>query len=412
MTSRATTRAVVAVFIVASMLHAQQFPREQPGAPRVFLLDGKQMQAIRERIHNGDKSFAPALVALERDAKVALKSIPCSVIDKTVTPPSGDKHDYMSQGPYWWPDPQKPDGLPYIRRDGERNPEIKNFSDYYNMGKMAGDVETLALAYYFLGDEKYAVKAAELLRTWFLNSATRMNPNLQYAQGIPGITTGRGIGLIETDEFLKVVESVGLLAGATAWTEADQRGMEEWFAKFLEWMLESQNGREEAAAKNNHGTFYDMQVVSYALFTGNKDLAVSVLREVGPKRIARQIEPDGRQPLELERTRAWSYSIKNVLGLMVLARLGENVDVDLWHYKTADGRSIPKALDYLLPFAFGEQMWPYKQITEWSPQDAFDLMRRAAAKYPDNRGFQAMVSKLPKLDAESRDNLLIPKISN
>jgi hypothetical protein len=380
----------------------------QPSAPRVFLLDGKYLQSTRERIRQGDKSLAPALEALQHDAQAALKSGPFSVVDKNITPPSGDKHDFMSQAPYFWPDPQSPNGLPYIRRDGQRNPEIRNIPDDCIMSKMRDDVETLALAYYFTGDEKYAVKAAELLRTWFLDPATRMNPNLQFAQAVPGVNTGRGTGIIESTGLTSVVDSIGLLAGSKAWTESDQLGMEEWYAKYLKWMQESQPGRAEGAAINNHGTFYDMQVASFALFVGKKDLAASVLREAETKRIARQIEPDGRQPLELARTNSWSYSITNLRGLMSLAKLAENVDVDLWNYQTADGRSIHKALDYLLPFAFGEQKWPHQQIGRWSPRGAFGLLRRAALKYPDER-YRSLVSKLPEWDVPNWDNLFHPK---
>jgi alginate lyase len=346
-----------------------------------------------------------ALARLEREAQRALTSGPFSVTSKTVTPPSGDKHDYMSQAPYFWPDPSKPNGLPYIRRDGERNPEIDKITDHRVMDQMAGAVETLALAYHFKHDEVYAQKATKLLRAFFFDPETRMNPNLQFGQGIPGITAGRGIGLIETRGLTRVVDAITLLKGSKAWTNADQKGLEDWFAKFLQWMIESKNGRDEAAAKNNHGTYYDVQVVSFALFLGMKELARSVLETAKTKRIAMQIEPDGRQPLELARTKAWSYSVGNLDGLMQLANLGDKLGLDLWRYQTSDGRSIRKALDFLAPFATGQSQWTYQQLGEWPPQMLFPLIRRAAAHYNDEK-FRLLLSKVPAANVDDRSNLL------
>jgi len=379
-------------------------------APRVFLLDAKKLLDTKQRIRAGDQTFDQALAKLEREAQKALGDGPFSVVTKTATPPSGDKHDYLSQAPYFWPDPQKPNGLPYLRRDGERNPEIRKYPDHESLDKLINAVSTLALAYYFKGDEAYAAHAAKLLRAWFLEAETRMNPNLQYAQGIPGINTGRGIGLIETRGLTQVVDAVGLLSGSTAWTAADHRGVQTWFERFLGWMLESANGRDESASKNNHGTYYDAQVASFALFVGKKELAAQVLQTSQQKRIARQVEPDGRQPLELARTNALGYSVMNLQGLMTLAALGENVGLDLWHYGTADGRSIRQAIEYLAPFALGEQKWPHQQISQWSPQTLFSLLRQAAAKYQDPK-FRALLAKAPTVDAADRSHLLYPKPS-
>jgi hypothetical protein len=374
-------------------------------APRVFLLDAERLAANKRRINDGDKTLEAALIKLESDARKALTQEPTSVVTKATTPPSGDKHDYMSQAPYFWADPAKPNGLPYIRRDGERNPEINKISDHHTMDLMVAATRTLALAYYFKGNEEYAARGVQLLRAWFLHPATRMNPNLQYAQAIPGINTGRGIGLIETRGLADVVDSIGLLAGSQALSSADQKGLEEWYAKFLQWMLDSKNGRDEAAAKNNHGTYYDVQTASFALFVGKRELAKRILETARQKRIAAQVEPDGRQPLELVRTRAWGYSNGNLDGLMLLAQLGENLQVDLWSFQTKDGRGIRRALEYLYPFAVGEKKWTYQQLGEWPPQQLFPLMRRASIRYRDEK-FKAMMTKIPALEPDARQRLV------
>lgn len=377
----------------------------QPAAdPRVFLSDAHKLSDVRQKIRAGDKTFDEALQKLEREAQQALNAGTFSVVTKAVTPPSGDKHDYMSQAPYFWPDPSKPNGLPYLRRDGERNPEINKITDHRSLDQMIAAVRTLSLAFYLKGDEKYAAKAAQVLRAWFIDADTRMNPNLQYAQGIPGINTGRGIGLIETRGLTEVVDSIGLLAGAQAWTNSDQRSVEDWFDHFLQWMLTSKNGRDEAAAKNNHGTYYDIQVISFALFLNKKALAKQIAEAARQKRIAVQIEPDGRQPLELARTRAWGYSNGNLDGLMQLARLAENVGVDLWTYRTQDGRSIRRALEFLYPFGVGEQKWTYQQLGGFDGTSLFTLMRRAAVHY-DDAAFRNMMTRISKLGPSDRQVL-------
>lgn len=334
---------------------------------------------------------AAARDALLKAADRALETKPVSVMDKTKTPPSGDKHDYLSQAPYWWPDPSKPDGLPYIRRDGETIPS-RSTSDFdrTSIGRMIGAVSTLGFAFHESGAEKYAEHATKLLRVWFLDPATKMNPNLNYAQGIPGITEGRGIGIIDTSGFVEVVKACQWLEKSKAFTAADGQGMKQWFAAYLDWMQTSKNGKEEDAAENNHGTYYDVQAATYALYTGHKEIARKIVEAAKLKRIAKQIKPDGEMPLELARTKAFTYDTGNLRGLFDLADLAKGLDVDLWHFETADGRSIRKALDYLAPYVDASKKWPQQQIdtgevTLGMRIDLAVLLRRAALVYHDPR---------------------------
>jgi hypothetical protein len=351
-----------------------------PAQPRVFLLNAMKLSGVRTADPSDPRRQEIVHAAVDQ-ADHAMTEGPFSVMDKAITPPSGDKHDYMSHAPYFWADPSKPDGLPYIRRDGEHNPEIKKITDHDEWSRMGEAARTLALAYYFTGKPEYADRAALLLRTWFLNPATKMNPNLEFGQGIPGINTGRGIGIIESRVLVDVVDAAGLLAGSGAWSVSDQEGIADWLKKYLNWMRTSDKGKAEDAAKNNHGTWYDLQVVDIALFLSDTQLAKDTLERVKTRRIAVQIEPDGRQLLELARTNAWGYSNGNLDGLCKLATLGDVTGVDLWNFKTTDGRSIRAAVDFLLPYAAGEKKWDYQQIGGFHADAMLPTLLRAAKAY-------------------------------
>ena len=315
---------------------------------------------------------------LRRAAAVARTNVAETVTAKTMVPPSGDKHDYMSFGPYWWPDPSKPDGLPYIRRDGEENPAAKTGSDRVRLERMVDDVEILAAAAKRFNDRAAGAEAVRKLRVFFLDPKTAMHPNLNYGQAIPGRCTGRGIGLIDT-RFLvnRLLDALAVLGQTGDLPAADLAALKSWFAAYLDWMLTSPIGRDEQDEHNNHGTAYDLQAAGLAWFVGREDLARRILENDTKKRIASQIQPDGSQPHELARTRSLTYATMNATLFCELALVGEKVGVDLWGYETADGRSIRKAVEWLMPYWSREKAWTRRQITPIPD----DIGREALAIY-------------------------------
>ena len=375
--------------------------------PRVFGLRPGVLSKARERLATNDPAIASARVKLLADADKALQLKPLSVMDKPKAGASGDRHDYFSTAPYFWPDPAKKDGLPYIRKDGQRNPESQNeFSDSPRLAQLSNASHTLALAYYFTGREAYAEQAALLLRTWFLDPATRMNPNFNRAQAIPGVTPGRGIGMIESRNFTAVADAAGLLARSTHWTSANQKGLVDWMRAFIEWAQTSKNGRDEAAAKNNHGTYYDEQIAHLALFTGQTNLARSLIESAKETRLAAQIKPDGSQPLELARADAFGYSRFNLQAFFALATLGEHAGVDLWHFKSPEGASLRQALDFLMPYVEQpDKEWPYDHGKKQN-RSLGTLPWEAYAVYGDARHLKVL-RKIPGYE-QQREALFYP----
>ncbi|HKS96405.1 MAG TPA: alginate lyase family protein [Terriglobia bacterium] len=360
--------------------------------PELLMVDGSHVAAVRDSLRRGGPQFKGALTELEADANRGLTVAPMSVMDKDVTPPSGDKHDYMSQAPYWWPDPSKPGGKPYIRKDGQRNPEIDKITDRANLQRLARTSFALALAFYFTGRQDYARHAARLVRVWFLDPATRMNPNLNFGQGIPGIATGRAAGIVETRFLPQIIDSVTLLQGSSAWTVSDGNGFKGWMGAYLKWLQESPLGHEEAKRRNNQETWYELQVVALALYTGRDDVAWVTLQR-SQAAIGKEFEPDGSQPRELARTRSWDYSIFDLTAFLHLATLGTRVGVDLWNYQAPNGGSLRKGADYLIPFATGDKRWPYKQITPFRASELHPVLRLAAVGWK-NPKYRAIAQQI------------------
>lgn len=336
-----------------------------------------ELESTRKMVRAGKASVTPACTDLLKEADKYLSSKPLSVTQQGVTPPSGDKHDYMSMGPYWWPDPNKPDGLPYIRRDGEVNPETRKMVAATNLSKTVDRINKLSLAYYFSGEEKYAEKASELLRVFFLDPETKMNPNLTYGQAIPGRCTGRAIGLIDTSKLGSMMDSVLLLDGSESWTGADKKAMQAWIREFYTWMLESEIGKEEEIQKNNHGTAYDKQICQYALYCGDVEVARNQLLGVTKARMDVQFPADASQPLELARTNSWGYSTANLSLWMELVGIAEGLGIDMWEWKNDKGVGLKDVVEWYFPYVLEGKPWIKKDISPKRNSASIDRILRS-----------------------------------
>ena len=363
------------IFIVL-LLFSRAFAQDT----NLSLLNPILLASKRNAYKNGDVQLVKQVQMVLKNADKFLSVNPESVMDKALSPTSKSKHDYMSMAPYWWPDTTKQDGLPYIRKDGVRNPIIKKITDHEFLGNLENRCKFLSLAYYFTSEEKYADKAQQLLNVWFLNPATKMNPNLDYAQAIPGRNDGRGNGIIESRVLVNIADWVCLLNGAKSFTNSDRDGIKAWYKDYLNWMLTSKNGVEESKSKNNHGTHYDAQIASFSIFIGDFELAKNIVT-AAKKRIHIQIDSNGKQPLELERTNAYSYSTMNLDGWFNLAMVGNKVGVDLWNYQA---ESLKKAINWLFPYALEEQPRTYKQLINYNSSEMYKLLMIASAKYKGN----------------------------
>ncbi|HZE84771.1 MAG TPA: alginate lyase family protein [Puia sp.] len=362
-------------------LKAQQ-PAATAQSPRVFLMNTTRLAELKTKLAGQDAAIVQLVSRLRTEADKFLPMRPVSVMDKPTMPPSGDKHDYMSRAPYFWYDSTKPNGLPYVNRDGQRNPEIYLITDRRYVGELSNACRVLALAWWLTGEKKYAVKASELLTHWFIEDSTRMKPNLEYAQAVPGLNNGRGIGIIESISLMGIVDAAGLLEGSAAWTKNDATALRTWYAQYLDWMLTSKNGKDEHGTRNNHGTWYLVQATDFALYTGDTATARRLAAE-GSQRIDKQVEKDGRMPLELERTTALHYCTYNLQAYFALATLAKQTGIDLWNYENPQGASIRTALDWLKPYALGEKKWEYQQIDKYNSNEYIALLMVAASAYHD-----------------------------
>ena len=341
------------------------------------------------------------------DAALGLEPI---TITKFRAPLSeGGPNDFYSNGDYWWPDPAKPNGLPYIQRDGQSNPD--NFSEHRRcIAQLSDAVAALAAAYKITGEDRYAAKAAELLRVFFLDPRTRINPSLKYAQAIPGRTPGRGTGIIDTLHLVEVPLAIQALQKSPAFPPDVLAGLKAWFGDYADWMMTSKNGQDEANAHNNHAVAFFLQIAAFAGFTGDEAKLAECRRRFKEVFVAKQMAPDGSFAAELKRTKPYGYSIFQLDNMASLCQLLSTDKDNLWAFSLSDGRGIRKAMEFLYPYLADKSKWPHQpDVQAWDGWPARQPSLLFAGLGLHEQKYLDLWRKLPAdpTNAEVRRNIAI-----
>jgi hypothetical protein len=310
---------------------------------------------------SGTGQAAPHAAQLDRARILRAAQADLGLAPQTITAfpaprSSGGPHDFYSEGDYWWPDPAHPGG-PYIQRDGLSNPD--NFVAHRQaLLRFAVQVPELVAAWKITGDKRYAGHAVAHLRAWFVDPATRLNPNLEYAQAVFGRSKGRGIGIIDTVHLVEVARAIEVLEAGHALAPAEGERIKAWFTAYLDWLVHSRNGQQERDAKNNHGSCWLLQVAAFAHLTGGETLLAYARERYKTVLLPTQLAADGSLPLELKRTKPYGYALFDLEALAALCEILSTPSDDLWTYTTPDGRGIAKAMAWMVPYIRDKSRWP------------------------------------------------------
>ena len=329
----------------------------------LFLCFVFAFQAKADDVYTADAAKVLKKQILQ-EAKWALAQVPITVTAQSSPRSAGGRHDYFSEGDYWWPDPNNPKA-PYIQKDGLTNPD--NFVAHrHALIRFSKIIGALASAYKITGDEKYVKHAFLHLKAWFVNAETLMNPNLLFAQAIQGRFTGRGIGIIDTIQLMEVAQGVLVMQHSKAADNTALAAIKKWFAEYLTWLTTHQYGKDEMNAENNHGTCWTMQVASFAKLTENKALLSFCRERYQTLHLPNQMATDGSFPRETKRTKPFGYSLFNLDAMATICQILSNNETNLWAFQLADGRSIKKGIEYLYPFVNDKSLWPFqKDVMHW-----------------------------------------------
>jgi hypothetical protein len=315
-------------------------------------------------LSGSEKSVNRQVIRLLRTEIIAradkvLYENPVSIIAFTCDRSAGGIHDFYSEGDYWWPDPENPDG-PYIQRDGMSNPG--NFTEHRKaMIRLSQITGLMASAYKITGDVKYVKQAFLHLKAWFADTATRMNPSLLYAQAIKGRFTGRGTGIIDTIHLMEVAQAILVMEKAKCVDKQLLEAIKSWFSEYLNWLMTHQYSIDEMNAKNNHATCWVMQVASFARLTGDEKILDFCRQRYRDILLPGQMAPDGSFPQELRRTKPYGYSLFNLDAMTMVCLILSDKNNDLMNFQTPDGKSLRKGIEFLYPFVADKNKWTFNQ---------------------------------------------------
>ncbi len=380
-------------------------------APSVQL-DTVQLALVKQKIHKGvasERTLA-AYKDLFGNAEQLLTMENPTVMDKSILPPSGNKHDYLSIGRYWWPNPETKDGLPWIRKDGKTNPETQTDAvDRNRLSDMTNGIKNLSLAYYFSEDERYAQKTISIIKTWFLDEDTLMNPHLEFAQSVPGNPEGRPFGVLDGRAIASIIpDAIDMLSTSPNWTADYDLKMTRWLSDYLKWLTESDLGKEEGEQENNHGSWYRFQVASLAHYLGDKPLVKKTV-ELTQQSLDRQLNSNGGQIHELARTRSYFYSCFNLEAFTNIAVFGDEAGMDMWDFESEKGKSLALAINYLTPVISGQD-WAHASLHGADVSYIVPILARMSAHTDANEYSKVLTKAIAILVEKERETGSVNKV--
>jgi hypothetical protein len=358
------------------------------------LLSENEADPIHSAIVRKEAWTVDSVRRLRAEADKRLKEGPWTVTTDRPSDPTIEPHEYYSEAPYWWPDPENPTG-PYIRKDGQTNPD-RFLANKTALNSMCDAVFTLGAAAFLLDDTRYAQRAVRIINTWFINPKTRMNPDLEYSQAIPGTNTGRAAGVIDGRVFIRAIQGMEFLAQTGAWDLKERAAVRKWFEEYLHWLTENKQALEEKQSGNNHASWWTAQTAAVASFVENST-ALNMSFEFYRTRIfSRQIRADGSAPREEARTKSLSYSMFNLEAFATTCRIAQVKGVDLWSVRAPNAATITTVAEYLKPYLADPKRWSKEQIAEFQSDGLYSLaFLGMGIKKPE---FVALYRKLERPD--------------